>query len=121
MSVSLRLSFFLSFVLGLCSAGCGSGGDEMACTTEARSSVTLEVVDTMGNRITDATVTYSVDGGASKNCEPFPDGTYTCGFEEAGAFSITATRGMDTHTHNLTVTSDECHVIGQNVTITLGM
>lgn len=93
----------------------------MDCTTEARASVTVEVVDASGAPVTDAQVQYAVDGGESKDCEkPFEDGnTYSCAYETEGKFEITATRNGMTASASATVTGDECHVIGQKVKITL--
>jgi hypothetical protein len=106
---------------GVLVAGCGDVDDGIACTTEARSSVTVSVVDASGAPVTDATVQYSVDKGPMTNCEqPGPDGAYVCGYEQKGSFIITATRGAMTGTATVTVTADECHVIGQTVKITLG-
>lgn len=110
----------LAPVLALCLfplAACSS--DEAACTTLAAVSVTVTVVDSTGAGVTDAELTYTVNGGASKPCEQVIENTYDCGVEEAGDFVITATRDMATKTANVTVTSDECHVIGQTLTLTL--
>ena len=42
-----------------------------------------------------------------------------CGYEEAGSFSVVVTRGAETKTQAVTVEKDECHVIGQSITIKL--
>lgn len=112
---------FLSSICGALVAGCGGEDDGIACTTLAAASVTVTVVDSSGAAISDAVVQYSVDGGPQTDCEqPGPDGTYVCGYEIDGIFTITATRGFMTGTGTATVTKDECHVIGQMVKITLG-
>jgi len=100
----------------------GCGGEEMDCTTEARSSVTVQVVDASGAAVTDAVVKFSVDGGATQDCDnPLgSDNIYTCGYEIAGNFTITATRGGMTGTATATVTAGDCHVNGQTAKITLG-
>jgi hypothetical protein len=121
LGISLAFVVFSSFAL----LGCGSDtdGDDIGCTLEARSSVTVKVVDAIGTVVTDATVTFSIGGGAAENCEVFPDGlSYVCGYERDGNFTITATKGMDTKTATVTVnkTADGCHVEGQSITITLG-
>ena len=125
MTTQLRiaLSFAMISLLGLTACGTDSIGPDGACTLEARSSVTVKVVDMAGAVIADAVVTFSVNGAAAETCEAFPDGTsYTCGFEREGQFSITATKGADTKTQAVTVTktADGCHVEGQSITITLG-
>ncbi|MDC3960567.1 hypothetical protein [Polyangium jinanense] len=112
----LLLASLLPFCL-LPLAACSS--DEVQCTTIAAVSVTVTVVDSTETAVTDAELTYTVNGGAAKPCEQVIENTYDCGVEEAGDFVITATRDMATKTANVTVTSDECHVIGQALTITI--
>ncbi len=104
----------------LCVAGLvGCDGDEVACTLEARSSVTVTVVDEVGTAIPDPTVTYAVDGGAEQACEAM-NGVFVCGYEVEGFFEITAdAEGFAPETATVTVESDACHVIGQQVEITL--
>lgn len=122
----------LLFACGSESGGGGSGGagggGPIACTTEARSSVTVKVVDGMAMPVGDALVTYTVDGGASQNAECFnPLGGmgnceyWVAGYEVAGDFVITATSadGMKTATQMITVAKDQCHVISQSLTLTL--
>ncbi len=112
--------------------GNGSGGSGMgggvACTTEARSSVTVKVVDAQGMPVSDAVVTYTVDGGASQNAECVnPVGgmgncqEWVAGYEVAGDFVITAASadGTKMATQMVTVTKDQCHVISQTATLTL--
>ncbi|HVK67576.1 MAG TPA: hypothetical protein VM694_23985 [Polyangium sp.] len=113
---------FLASLVSFCLiplAACSSSSDEVACTTIAAISVTVDVVDSTGAPITDADLTYTVNGGPSKPCEQVVENSYDCGVEESGNFVITATRDMATKTANVTVTSDECHVIGQSLTMTL--
>lgn len=93
------------------------------CTLEARSSVTVKVVDVSGAIIVDATLTFSVNGGAAEMCDVAPDGmSYVCGYERDGDITITATKGADTKSATVTVTKtpDGCHVESQTLTITLG-
>jgi len=125
MNTHLRIAFSIALVSLLGLAGCGTDsiGPDGACTTEARSSVTVKVVDMAGAFVADAVVTFTVDGGASETCELFPDGmSYTCGYERDGQITVTATKGADTKTQSVTVTktADGCHVEGQSITITLG-
>jgi hypothetical protein len=126
-----RLRFALIFVvvssLGL--AGCGSedtgdgaGPGGVGCTEEARASVSVKVVDASGAPISDASVTFSVDGAAAQACENFSNGNYACGFEIAGEFIIGVSRGNESKLDKLTIgkTADGCHVDGKTITITLG-
>ena len=69
-------------------AGCPV--EEEACTDIAMASVTVKVSTADGEAPDELVVEYSVDGGAAEPCEPGGD-TFTCGWEHAGLFSITAT------------------------------
>jgi hypothetical protein len=104
--------------------GCGTGGTQ--CTAIAASSVTVTVVNDVGAVQPDAKVTFSVDGGQEQAAECVqPAGTgcqsWTAGVEQTGMFTLKAVSG-DGLKHaqaSATVTSDECHVIGQAVKLTL--
>jgi hypothetical protein len=81
----------------------------------------VTVVDATGASVTDATVTYSVDGAAALNCD-LVGSVYDCGFEQSGTLTITATRGTTSATKPVVVTrtNDGCsHVVTQKVTLTL--
>lgn len=115
---------YLCALVALASFGLlGCGDEAVGCTMEARSSVTVKLVDGTGAPVTDATVTFSVEGGAAEACENLlMDGSYTCGYERSGAITVTATKGADmkTQTVTVTMTDDGCHVVGQSITLTLG-
>ncbi len=123
MNTHLRMGLSLAMVSLLGLTACGSELDG-ACTTESRSSVTVNVVDAAGAVVKDAVVTFTVDGGAVETCDSFPDATdYTCGRDRKGKFIITATKGADTKTETVTITTttDGCHVEGQTITMKLGV
>lgn len=91
------------------------------CTEIAMSSVTLSVVDADGSPVPDAAATFSVDGGAAEDCESF-SGTFTCGYERAGTFTVEASApGYADNSATVTIGMDAagCHVVGQSITITL--
>ena len=95
---------------------------DVACTTEARASTMVTVVDATGASVTDAIVTYSVDGAAAQNCDLI-GAAYSCGFEQSGTLTITATRGTNSATKAFVVTktTDGCsHVVTEKVALTLG-
>lgn len=119
----LALAFVVISSFGL--VGCGSDGigpGDGSCTNEARASVTVKVVDASGAPVTDASVTFSVDGAPAQACESFPDGSYVCGFEIAGEFIIGASRAGVSKLDKVTIgkTADGCHVEGKSITLTLG-
>ena len=96
------------------------GDDAQDCTTEARSSVSLTVVDEQGNALADADAVFAVDGGAERDCESMGNGAFVCGWEEAGAFTITVdAEGFGAKTVQLTVDADECHVQTEILEVTL--
>lgn len=95
---------------------------QQACTDLAAASVTAYVVDAEGNAIADATATFTVDGGAVQDCESFTDGTYICGWEQAGLIAVTIeAEGFTGATQEVTVGMDAeaCHVEQQILDFTL--
>lgn len=112
-----RLLPFLP-VLTFALAGCPE--PTIDCTAEARSSISLTLVDPDGAAIDDATVSYTVDGGDSEACEAFTNGSYACAYEVAGAFDVTIdAAGFEPDSFTVDVLEDECHVITQVVERTL--
>lgn len=101
--------------------GC-AGNAEPVCSAEAVASVQVKVKAPDGEVTTAAQVAYTVDGGASKMCEPSGSMEFVCGYEEAGDFVITATpdSGGPMGSAEVKVASDECHVQTQKVEIQLG-
>jgi hypothetical protein len=95
------------------------GPSGCSCTQNIVVSTRVKVADAGGAVVTDATVTYCVDGGTEKACSGSA-GAYICGVEEDGDFTITARKGMLSKTVEVTVDADYCHVETQSFTITLG-
>lgn len=102
-------------------AACGTAGGGVTCTTEARASVMVSVVDLDGAAITDAVVTYSSDGSAQdQDCFDGGSGSFSCGFEESGPITVTASaEGFFDATQTVVVEADECHVITAALTLEL--
>lgn len=100
--------------------GCESLVD---CTTDARASVQLTVVDSSGAAIAGASATYTIedeDWPAPQPCEDMGGGTLVCGWEVDDTFHIEVTApGYASETLELDVFADECHVITEQVTVTL--
>jgi hypothetical protein len=108
--------------LALALPACGDGTPDAldACTTEARASVQIEVFDTDGAPIDEATATYTVDGGDPQDCFVALPGEVVCGFELTGAFSVTvAAPGYASATVEATVEPGECHVETAVLDVTL--
>jgi hypothetical protein len=98
--------------------GCSDDSGMVTCTDELRSSVRLTVLDPEGQPVTDADVSYSVDGAEAKPCAA-ADVSYTCGLEEEGRFVITAERGGESGVARVNVRADVCHVDPEDVTLPL--
>jgi hypothetical protein len=122
-------------VLALCvvCSACGLPGfedpDTSFCTLEARPSVVVTVVGPVGTIIEDAHVTFTVNGGPEQAAEcHFPSSTpargctkWMAGWEASGEFTLTATSadGQSSRQLQVSVSEDRCHVITEDVTITL--
>lgn len=94
--------------------------EKIACTTEARSSVSLQVRDESGAIIPDSSLSFTVDGGAATPCESWTEGEWACGWEQAGSFEITASApGFEPQVLEVEVEADVCHVITEVVEVVL--
>jgi len=112
------MAFFLLSVAAMLSTGCIVGPH--ACTEEARSSVTVTVIGPNGP-ICDANVVVHI-GTEVAPLTTFgpPDCTYAGVYERSGPMTVVASKtGFATASKMVTVGSDECHVIGEKVTLTL--
>lgn len=91
------------------------------CTDLLAVSVTVTVEDDSGVVIPDARVTYRVDDGPVQACDAWGgDGSFACGFEESGAFTVRVEAdGYTPFEDSFTVARDECHVIGRAITASL--
>lgn len=91
---------------------------EQACTDEARVSVSVQVVDEAGDAVPDAVVVYD-RGEGEIDCEGWED-VYTCGYEVDGELDIIVNApGFEEQVVTVTVESDECHVISQDLVVEL--
>lgn len=118
-------SGLLASAVGVLVAGCGGTGDDtVACTTEVRYSVVVSVVDSGGQAVPGATVSYSVDGGSTlaATCIGLPSAcsNFLAGQEISGEFAIKAGKaGWRPASATVTVQRDACHVITREVVMTL--
>lgn len=91
---------------------------EEACTDDARSSVSVEVVNDAGEDILDAVVQFD-SGSGLEDCQGY-DGVFACGTEIDGEIDIIASApGYEDQTVTVTVESDECHVITKDLRVDL--
>lgn len=106
--------------LALSLLACSCSGDEgVDCNPVLRWSVIVRVVDAAGEPVADAVVKYSLEGLPERSCMSTTDGTYYCAQEEQGRFVITAVRGDERGEARVNVRADVCHVVPENVTLTL--
>jgi hypothetical protein len=108
----------LCLALALLAPAC-SGDDSVACTADLRPSVRLTLLDSAGDPVLDADVTYRVDGDIERACSTMGEGLYICGLEEQGRFVITARRGDEQGEARVDVRADVCHVVPEDVSLEL--
>jgi hypothetical protein len=112
-----RLFPLMPLCLVLVAAGCEV---YTMCTDDRRSSLTVSVVDEAGAPIEGATGTYSIDGGVEANCDEGAAGMLTCGWEVAGDMTVTVSaKYHETQTFTERIEADECHVLGEEIEVTL--
>lgn len=89
------------------------------CTDIAVSSTAITLENEAGDPVLGADVRFRTDELAEQPCDEF-DGTYTCGFEIAGELIITIEAdGFEPAEVTVEVGSDECHVITEELSVTL--
>lgn len=98
---------------------CG-GGNDTACTSEARSSVMLTVLDTLGLPMRGYDVAFQIDKGSVQKITCESSDACAITYEQSGVFSMTVSKpGFNSTSLDVTVSRDECHVMTQRVTLTL--
>lgn len=110
-------------VLSTVALGLSACDSLVTCTTEARASVQLTVVDAAGNTIAGASAEYTIESEqwpAPQPCEDLGGDTLVCGWEVEDTFHIEVSApGYATETVEVDVFADECHVITELVEVTL--
>ncbi len=118
----MKLSHVVLTACVVCSA-CDLGNGR-ACTEIAVASVSLEVVAAEdGEPIADAEVTFTLDGGESRQPDAHDDDVFVLDYEETGIFEVTVSApGFETVTRTYDVMLDEdgCHPVGEVDEIELG-
>ena len=106
-----------------------SGKEEelMDCSAEFVSSSIIELYDPVGEAITDAEISYTVDGVEGTYIKNMENGSYAIGGEEAGTFVVSiftaipfaddpCCNDVGEATLEYTIEANECHVIPQSFT-----
>lgn len=110
-----RLSLILSAALAIPLVACE---EPVACDEMAVSSVTVNVEDSLGP-VAGLPVEYN-SGEAFVPCDDFDDGSYACGWEEAGLIEIRIDdAAYELFEAELEVEEDVCHVITEILDVTL--
>jgi len=114
----IPLTALTALSLGL--SGCGTLVD---CTTEARASVQLTVVDGAGAAIDGASAQYTIESESwpsPQPCESVGGGVLVCGWEVEDTFHIDVSApGYLSQTVQVEVWADQCHVITEEVGVTM--
>jgi len=101
----------LFFVLAACTT---------PCTDLEAASVSVTLTNRDGEKVSDGTVTFTVDGAATQDCESYTDGEYICGWEQSGHIVVTAIAdGYGDVTGEVDVAADECHVTAEHIDLQL--
>ena len=113
------LFFVLSLMLSI---GCGpSEGKEedsgLDCTNDIQFSLTIRTFDSDGNPVQPDSLVYTIDGGGEveAECANTDCTEWTAGYDEAGAYALTAVLGAEELTEEITIEMGECHVEFQTV------
>lgn len=111
---------FLGYLLPLgLLAGCNIGGDT-DCTLLLSFGLNVKVQSSDGTPICDAVVTAS-EGSYQETLNSFGDCSYAGAGERAGTYTVRASKSgfQIAEQTGIEVEEDECHVIGESVTLTL--
>jgi hypothetical protein len=115
------LSNVLAATLLLCACGASDNtGDQAVCTTEARASVMLTVIDAQNNKLPAVSVSYSIDKASPKTQICASNGECVLEYEVPGEFAITASKvGYSSASTTVNVSRSTCHVNTEQVILTL--
>ena len=92
----------------------------LICSSDIAFSVYVTIYDDNGQVRTNASPTYSVDGGSEGSCEQDGIGGYYCGEEQTGNVTIHVNvEGYEPVEESVVVEADECHVKMETMNINL--
>ena len=112
----------LSTALALVLAACGgdTATESVVCTTEARTSVLVTVIDAASAPIPSASVSYQINDGAAQVKACPASGACPVGTEQSGRFKLTVSKvGYAPAVAEVQVNRDVCHVTTEQVTVVL--
>ena len=99
---------------------CEPKEEGLLCTTDIRSSAILTLTDQNGDPISDAVISYTVEGVEGQYLETWANGQYVIGEEESGGFVVDIIAEVATEdpccwnvgstTLEFTIEENECHV-----------
>lgn len=119
----IGLAVALLAVLGLAACGGGGDGDDIGCTTEARSGVGVTLRETHTDLpIEGATLTLS-EGTYSEVLMEMGPGLYVGAWERAGVYELTvqAANYESAYRPDIVVLQGECHMIPAGLQIELDL
>lgn len=111
----------LSLALGCLAllTACPQVEEPIDCDLMAVSSIQLSVLDELGEPVDGAQAEFSTNGADWTACDDFGDG-WVCGYEVGGDIEVRASApGYDEQQVSVFVDSDVCHVITEQVDLTL--
>lgn len=111
-------TLMLTAALFVFAIGCEA---EQDCTTEARGSVNVSIVDASGTPTGDFDSIRYDSNTFNEECECWETGECVCGWEVEGEITVTveACEGAQVVTETVTVESDVCHVIPEALELQL--
>lgn len=121
------MKYLLLPIMLLLFISCGDdddgGGEEVAiCTTEVRDGVVVTVLDAMTNQPLEGVTINATEGSFMEQLRESSTGVFRGLAERAGTYSLVIEKaGYQTVIEGVVVTQTEdlCHVITENVTVTL--
>jgi hypothetical protein len=100
----------------------GTDGEDCSAEAVASVAVTVEPADVSIAELSNLVVEFAADGEDFAACSDFGDGSgrYSCGYEVPGAITVRASAdGYAPAEETVEVGEDACHVITEQVTLTL--
>jgi hypothetical protein len=114
---------------------CDDADVPVACAAYAALALQVDVTDADGNSLPGATVSFTIEDGARQEAscldadEPASCTSFATAYEQAGTYDVLVEYTVptadpccwhaDAKTATVTVGADECHVIGEQITVAI--